>query len=74
MLEAVRDGVAQSALGQAVAYTLHMWEKLRRCFDYADHHLFCLVASDTALSDIGSGFWPASARIQAKRCPIKAPL
>jgi hypothetical protein len=29
----------KSALGQAVAYTLHMWEKLRRCFDYAEVEL-----------------------------------
>ena len=37
-----REGVAlsrvtlpKSALGQAMAYTLNMWAKLRRCFDYA---------------------------------------
>jgi transposase len=29
----------RSALGQAVAYTLHMWPKLRRCFDYAEVEL-----------------------------------
>ena len=37
-----REGVAlsrvtlpKSALGQAIAYTLNQWAKLRRCFDYA---------------------------------------
>ena len=29
----------KSALGQAAAYTLNMWTKLRRCFDYADVEL-----------------------------------
>ena len=29
----------KSAMGQAVAYTLNMWPKLRRCFDYAEVEL-----------------------------------
>jgi len=29
----------KSTLGQAVSYTLNMWPKLRRCFDYADVEL-----------------------------------
>ncbi len=29
----------KSALGKAVAYTLNMWPKLRRCFDYAEVEL-----------------------------------
>jgi len=29
----------KSALGQAVAYTLNMWTKLHRCFDYAEVEL-----------------------------------
>jgi hypothetical protein len=29
----------KSALGQAVSYTLNMWSKLRRCFDYAEVEL-----------------------------------
>jgi transposase len=29
----------KSVLGQAVAYTLNMWPKLRRCFDYAEIEL-----------------------------------
>jgi transposase len=29
----------KSVLGQAVAYTLNMWGKLRRCFDYAEVEL-----------------------------------
>jgi transposase len=29
----------KSALGQAAAYTLNMWAKLRRCFDYAEVEL-----------------------------------
>ena len=29
----------QSALGKAVAYTLNMWPKLRRCFEYAEVEL-----------------------------------
>jgi hypothetical protein len=28
------DELPKSALGQAAAYTLNMWAKLRRCFDY----------------------------------------
>jgi Transposase IS66 family len=34
----LRD-LPKSALGQAVTYTLNMWEKLRRCFDYAEVEL-----------------------------------
>jgi transposase len=34
-----RETLPQSALGQAVAYTLNMWSKLRRCFDYAEVEL-----------------------------------
>jgi transposase len=29
----------KSALGQAVTYTLNMWPKLRRCFDYSEVEL-----------------------------------
>jgi len=29
----------KSVLGRAVAYTLNMWPKLRRCFDYAEVEL-----------------------------------
>jgi hypothetical protein len=29
----------KSALGRAVSYTLNMWPKLRRCFDYAEVEL-----------------------------------
>ena len=29
----------KSALGQAAAYTLNMWAKLRRCFDYPEVEL-----------------------------------
>ena len=29
----------KSALGKAAAYTLNMWPKLRRCFDYAEVEL-----------------------------------
>jgi transposase len=34
-----RAVLPKSALGQAVAYTLNMWAKLRRCFDYAQVEL-----------------------------------
>jgi len=34
-----RAVLPKSALGQAVAYTLNMWAKLRRCFDYAEVEL-----------------------------------
>jgi len=34
-----REALPKSALGQAVTYTLNMWEKLRRCFDYAEVEL-----------------------------------
>jgi transposase len=34
-----REVLPKSALGQAVAYTLNMWGKLRRCFDYAEVEL-----------------------------------
>lgn len=30
------EALPQSALGQAAQYTLNMWEKLRRCFDYGE--------------------------------------
>lgn len=33
------EALPKSALGQAVTYTLNMWEKLRRCFDYAEVEL-----------------------------------
>jgi len=34
-----REALPKSALGQAVAYTLNMWAKLRRCFDYEEVEL-----------------------------------
>jgi len=34
-----RTALPKSALGQAAAYTLNMWPKLRRCFDYAEVEL-----------------------------------
>jgi len=34
-----KDVLPKSALGQAVAYTLNMWPKLRRCFDHAEVEL-----------------------------------
>jgi len=34
-----RAVLPKSTLGQAVAYTLNMWPKLRRCFDYAEVEL-----------------------------------
>jgi transposase len=34
-----KTALAKSALGQAAAYTLNMWTKLRRCFDYAEVEL-----------------------------------
>jgi transposase len=34
-----RAVLPKSALGQAAAYTLNMWAKLRRCFDYAEVEL-----------------------------------
>jgi transposase len=34
-----REALPKSALGQAASYTLNMWEKLRRCFDYAEVEL-----------------------------------
>jgi transposase len=34
-----RTALPKSALGQAAAYTLNMWSKLRRCFDYAEVEL-----------------------------------
>jgi transposase len=34
-----RDALPRSALGQAAAYTLNMWAKLRRCFDYPEVEL-----------------------------------
>ena len=33
------EALPKSALGQAAAYTLNMWTKLRRCFDYAEVEL-----------------------------------
>jgi hypothetical protein len=34
-----KTALPKSALGQAAAYTLNMWMKLRRCFDYAEVEL-----------------------------------
>jgi transposase len=34
-----KTALPKSALGQAAAYTLNMWAKLRRCFDYAEVEL-----------------------------------
>lgn len=34
-----KEALPKSALGQAAAYTLNMWAKLRRCFDYPDVEL-----------------------------------
>lgn len=34
-----REALPKSALGQAAAYTLNMWAKLRRCFDHAEVEL-----------------------------------
>ncbi len=34
-----KTALPKSALGQAVNYTLNMWPKLRRCFDYAEVEL-----------------------------------
>src|SRR3984957_7069746 len=34
-----KEALPKSALGQAVAYTLNMWTKLRRCFDHAEVEL-----------------------------------
>jgi len=38
-LALARQTLPRSALGQAAAYTLNMWAKLRRCFDYAEVEL-----------------------------------
>jgi transposase len=38
-LALVKQVLPKSALGQAVAYTLNMWAKLRRCFDYPEVEL-----------------------------------
>jgi transposase len=35
-LKLAMEALPQSGLGQAVQYTLNMWEKLRRCFDYGE--------------------------------------
>ena len=37
----------KSALGQAIAYTLNMWPKLRRCFDYGEVELSNNVAENS---------------------------
>ena len=34
-----QQALPKSALGQAAAYTLNMWAKLRRCFDYPEVEL-----------------------------------
>ena len=38
-LQALGTVLPQSAVGKAAAYTLNMWPKLRRCFDYAEVEL-----------------------------------
>jgi len=42
-----RSVLPKSALGQAVTYTLNMWPKLRRCFDYAEVELSNNVAENS---------------------------
>src|SRR5208337_318693 len=34
-----KTALPKSTLGQAASYTLNMWAKLRRCFDYAEVEL-----------------------------------
>jgi transposase len=38
-VELVKQALPKSALGQAVRYTLHQWEKLHRPFDYGEVEL-----------------------------------
>ena len=38
-LALARQALPKSALGQAASYTLNMWTKLQRCFDYAEVEL-----------------------------------
>jgi transposase len=38
-LTLAQQALPKSALGQVAAYTLNMWAKLRRCFDYAEVEL-----------------------------------
>jgi hypothetical protein len=38
-LKVSRQALPQSGLGQAAAYTLNMWEKLKRCFEYGEVEL-----------------------------------
>jgi transposase len=38
-LALLQSALPKSAVAQAAAYTSNMWEKLRRCFDYADVEL-----------------------------------
>jgi transposase len=38
-LTLTRQALPKSALGQAASYTLNMWTKLQRCFDYAEVEL-----------------------------------
>ena len=38
-LALAQQALPKSALGQAAAYTLNMWAKLRRCFDYPEVEL-----------------------------------
>jgi transposase len=41
------EALPKSALGQAVAYTLNMWAKLRHCFDYAEVELSNNIAENS---------------------------
>jgi transposase len=38
-LKVSRQALPQSGLGKAAAYTLNMWEKLKRCFEYGEVEL-----------------------------------
>ena len=42
-----KSALPKSALGQAVAYTLNMWPKLRRCFDYGEVELSNNIAENS---------------------------
>ena len=48
---------AKIALGQAAAYTLNMWAKLRRCFDYAEVKLYHLAENSMGPEAFGRQNW-----------------
>jgi transposase len=68
-----KTALPKSALGQAAAYTLNMWAKLRRCFDYAEVELSNNLAENSMRPiALGRKNWLHVGSAQAEtRCKVQ---